>query len=209
MRLVPRPSALGARDRRAIRLGVWVVVPVLLATLVVQPYARAVAAARGGVATQRALLARELGVLRDVPAVAVLARDREMELAGRAGRLFDGGSAVAASAELASYVADRAAESGLEITASETLTPAEDDSTVAAEIRALGDIAAIFDFLRALEEGERLVRAERISIAGSADGAALDRDGLLTVAARVSGLVRDAYVDESIVGRRDAPTEAP
>lgn len=184
---------LRPRDRRALRLGALVAGPVLAVLLVVQPYARALLAARADAAIQRELLARELGALRDGPRDARLARAATVALAAEAGRLFDGGDEVAASAELAGYVSDLAEESGLELDGSETRPPADGDSSVAVEIRALGDIVSISLFLQALEEGPKLVHAERITIAVPAGGR--DVDGVLALTASVTGRSRRAYVD--------------
>ena len=183
---------LGARDRRALRLGGLVLVPALLLALVVLPWARALAGARDDLATQRALLARELGAVRDGSRDVSGAIEARLALTLAAARLFDGADAVAASAELASYVSDQAIENGLEVEESETRAAAPDD-TPAMDMRARGDVLAIVDFLRALEDGPKLAHVERITITSDARAAGDEPDGMLTLDVSVRGLALRRY----------------
>ena len=183
---------LGPRDRRALRLGAFVMAPALVLALVVLPYARALATAYDDIEAQRALLARELGALRDAPRDIGLAADARHALAVAATRLFEGGDAVAASAELASYVSDQAVENGLEVEESETRAAGPDDLP-SMDIRARGDVLAIVDFLRALEDGPKLARVERITIARDPRAAGEEGDGVLTLTATVTGLALRTY----------------
>lgn len=191
-RLRPTLPAIGARDRRALRLGATVLLPALAFALVVRPYARALSTTYDELETQRALLARELGALRDAPRDAGRAGEARQALAVATQRLFDGADAVAASAELASYVSDQAVENGLEVEESETRAASPDDLP-AMDIRARGDVLAIVDFLRALEDGPRLARVERIAIARDPRAAGEEWDGTLTLTATVTGLSLRAY----------------
>ena len=132
---------LAPRDRQAMRIGAWIVAPVLAVVLVVQPYRRAQREASEALATERAALASELAALRDAPRDARLVRQGRRALVEEGARLFDGADAVAASAELASWVADQAAEAGLELEDSETraMTDVRDSTAVAARSRAPTD----------------------------------------------------------------------
>src|SRR5687767_10178623 len=192
---------LGPRDRRALRLAAWTVVPLLLVALVIRPYWRAMRASSEKLATQRTLLARELGAVRDAANEAELVRRGRRALAEEHSRLFDGGDAVAASAALASYVAERAAESGVDVEESETR--AVPDSTAAAvEIGASGSVLDVVQFLRALEEGPRLARADRVVISPAGG---TSRSGTVTLKMTVTGLSRRAYDDsaqDSLEGSR-------
>ncbi|HEX6060228.1 MAG TPA: type II secretion system protein GspM [Gemmatimonadaceae bacterium] len=204
------PVALDARDRRALRIGAWVAGPILVASLLVLPYGRALRAARDAVAAERSLLARELAVLRDAPHDIQVARAARRALVARSDRLFGGGDAAAASAALASYVGDAAAESGVELEWSETRTPIEGDSLVAVDIRATAEIGAAYDFLRALEDGPKLVRVERLTIARTAGRAVGDEPGIVAVTATVAGLPRDVHLGgepaaAAAAGREAAP----
>lgn len=186
-----RGIALSARDRRALRLGMLVLLPVLVLSLVVRPYLRALALARQELAAQRVLLARELGALRDAPRDAVLVRHGRQLLAGAAARLFDGGDAVAASAALAGYVGDQADSAGLEVQESET-RPGDMPSV---DFRARGDVLAIMDFLRAIEDGPKLARVEQLTITREPSRGGDDADGTLVLAATIAGLPLRAEAD--------------
>ena len=198
---LPMLHRLGARDRRALRVGAWLVAPVLALLLVVQPYRRALRDARDLLATERASLARELAALRDAPRDARLVAQGAQALAEEGARLFDGADAVAASAELAGWVADLAAEQGLELEDSETRATEDSAAVAAVEIRAGGDVLAIVGFLRALEEGDHLARVARLSI-GPPPGAD-EGDGTLVLTATVTSLARRASMLPS------APAPAP
>ena len=160
-----RWPTVGARDRRALRLGAWLVVPALFVALAVRPYQRARRALTEDLTEQRALLARELGALRDAPRDAGVARLARRSLSEEQLRLFAAADVVAASAQLASYVAERAAESGVDIEESETSAPLDSTTVAAVDISATGRVLAIVEFLRALEGGPKLARVDRMTMA--------------------------------------------
>ena len=201
-----RVGAMNARDRRALQLGAWIMAPVAAFVLVVQPYVRARRDAVETLATERLSLARELAALRDAPRDARLVDQGTRALAEEGARLFDGADAVAASAALAGYVSDRAAESGLELEDSETRAGADSTTVAAVEIRGGGDVLAIVGFLRALEEGPRLARIERLTI-GPPPGAD-EGDGTLVLAATVTGLSRRATTLGAVPANGNATTTA-
>ena len=187
-----RRPVLGARDRRALRLGALMVVPVLLVAVVIRPYARALRASSDSLATERTLLARELGVLREAGQNAQLAERERRALAEACSRLFEGGDAVAASAQLASYVAELAEETGVSIDESETRAATDSSIVAAVEVGATGSVLEILQFLRALENGPRLARSDRISISPVA-GASPRGGGRVTLRMTVTSQMRRAY----------------
>ena len=184
-------ARLSASDRRALRLGAWIVGPALFLMLVVQPWRRALRDAGDDLTAQRASLGRELAALRDAPGDASLVRQGWLALGAEGSRLFDGGDAAAASAELASYVADQVAESGMTLDESETRAATDSDAVAAVEIRASGDVLGVVALLQALEDGPRLARTERLTIAPP-PGADED-DGTLVLTATVTGLARHRH----------------
>lgn len=196
-RLGVRPR-LAARDRRALRLAALVVVPALLVVRGVLPGVRMLSDTRDAVAGQRALLARELGLLRAADRYPRALRDADSAIADELARLFDGPDALSASAALGSYVAERAAASGLLLQASEGGEGATLDGAPALrlDIRATGDLEAILLFLRAMETGPRLVRVETVAIERSTRfGAPSDSAGTLTLSAALYGFAAAALVD--------------
>ena len=194
---------LGPRDRRALRLGAWVVLPALFLLLVARPYQRALSAAGEELDRQRSLLTRELGALRDAPRDAQLVRHGRDALAEERFRLFEAADAVAASAQLGSYVAARAAESGVDVDESETITVGDSAAVTAVDIAATGTVAEIAEFLRALENGPKLARAERIVIV-PAPGAS-QNNGTVTLRMTVTGLSQRASDDTSADPRAAPP----
>ena len=188
-----RRPHLGARDRRALRVGAWVLCPALFVVVVARPFQHAYRAASSELSTQRTALARELAALRDAPRDAQLARQGRYALAQERSRLFEGDDAVAASAQLAGYVAELAAQSGVEVDDSETRAVPDSAAVAAVEIGASGNVIQVAQFLRALEHGPKLARAERIVIAPTA--VAGRHTGRVTLRMSVTGLSRRAYAD--------------
>lgn len=203
--------SLGARDRRALRLGAWIMVPLLFATLVVRPGVGALFEHRAAVQRDRALLARELRLVAESPRERQMLRAAERALSGSGPRLFAGAEPVSASAELARYVSREAKASGLTIEQSETETvldtvagsataagaafaPGENaggNRPLRISIRASGDIIAVTTFLARLEHGAKLVRVEQITIVA---GDSTSDDGSLSLGATLSGFARRDFV---------------
>jgi hypothetical protein len=158
---------LSARDRRALLLGLLVLVPALVFAFGVKPYLARVEAAEAQLLTQRRLLQRELALLTDVRRYPERLEAVERALHAEVPRLFGGSDGVTATAALAGYV-DRAARSSRvlvqqsESRGAEVLAPGVLELGVT--IRAVGDVEGILTLLHALEEGGKLVRIEGLSI---------------------------------------------
>lgn len=195
---------LAARDRRAVLAGTWILLPVLIATLVVRPWAIAAYEGRASAARERELLVRERMLLAEAPSDAARLRLASQTLADDAPRLFAGAEAVTASAELARYVTTQAMASGLAVRQADTQTMlAEDartDPTARAEpgadvlrvaVRASGDVGAVVRFLRLMEDGPRIVRVERIGVTRGLAGTS--EAGTLVVTATITGLARTRF----------------
>ena len=213
--MIPRDwlASLGTRDRRALRIGAWIVGLMLFINLVVRPYVTSTLAIYSSLDQERALLAREARAVMQLPADRAALRARTRRLAATAPRLFNGGDAVTASAELARYATAAATECGLKLEQTETETRLDTsgvrlvdvssqtartgsaDGNLRVSIRARGRILSIYAFLRAMEEGPRLVRVDRIEIARAAADDAFD--GTLTVMATISGLARRSVSSDS------------
>lgn len=206
-----RLPTLGARDRRAIRIGGWIMLPLLLATLVIRPGVGALVDRRAAVERDRALLGRELRLVAESPRDRQLLRSAERALGAIAPRLFAGTEPVSASAELARYVGRQARSSGLTIEQTETETvlgastpagvpdgaaSAASESVVGHQplrvsIRARGDVVAISAFLSGLEHGSKLVRVEQLAITV---GDSTSDDGSLSLTATLSGFARRDFL---------------
>lgn len=213
MRPFLRLPSLTARDRRALRVGAWILAPVLLGTVVIRPWVTTVLASSAALVRERGLLARELRLVADSAADRRRLAAARALLEASAPQLFGGAEEVTASAELVRYVGTYAAESGLTLDHSETETVLDvdgkgrsapgrttDDSrpdTSAGRLRvtigAHGDVDAIVDFLHGVERGPKLVRVEALAIGRAAEGTA-PNDTELSFTATISGLARNRLV---------------
>lgn len=213
MSLRARFSNLQPRDRRAVRLGAWILLPSLAMAFVIKPYASALLANRAMLRSDRDLLARESLAVTELPSDIKLLNERSRTLRSIEPRLFVGSDAITASAELARYVSARATQSGLRL--EQTETDAHIDSTgslrsasarpsgyergddqLRVTIRARGGILAVYTFLRAMETGPRLVGVERIDITRSSTDDVFD--GTLTLTATVAGIALRKATDAGV-----------
>lgn len=186
---------LQTRDRRALRLGAWILVPALTVTFVIQPYREALRVASGKLITERSLLVHELGAIREAPRDSELVRRGRQAVAIADARLFDGADAIGVSALLAAYVADVAARTGVRIDASETRVALDSATPAAVDISASGNILAIVRFLRALEDGPKLTRVDRIALAPPLNVLGPRRNRELTLSATIVGFPRRDFGD--------------
>jgi hypothetical protein len=191
MTLVAR---LSPRDRRALLVGLGILLPALLVPLALRPFQRALTTARAQLETERDLLVRERRVLAGAAELPPqLQRTTEL-LALEAPRLFRAPDEVSATAALSGYVAERAHGHRVLLQQAETGAPhpvagAEGVTGLTVTLRGVGDLEGILGFLHALEEGPRLVRVERLAIERSQrmGPAATDDEEVLSVAALVRG----------------------
>ena len=179
------------RDRRAIVLGLWVVIPSLL-FVGSRPYRAALADGREQLATQSDLLARELALLADLERYPAAYRTADSALARVAPRLFDETDDVLATARLTSYVAGHALASRvllLEAESAPTQRTKDGIRVLEADIRAEGDTEGILRFLQALERGPRLVIVRKLALSRSERSLAKGRPAIaiITLTATVNG----------------------
>jgi hypothetical protein len=159
--------SLSARDRRALWLGALLVLPALGFVFAVRPYLAALDSTRDQLAAERGALARERA------AVAAAERNPEYQLVAdslmRAAvpTLFSGRDDVMATAELVSYLGAVANENDVWLQNATTRPSTTTESGVRAlhvALRAESDLAGLLRFLRALEQGDRLLRVERLDV---------------------------------------------
>ena len=197
---------MNARDRRALRLGLFVLAPALLWVWGVQPYRAALAEARDGLAVQREALAREQALLAGDGRVAALRLAADSAADASRPRLFQARDDLLASAELAGYLARAARANDVLLQEADTRPATVASSglrTLQVEIRAESDLEGFLGFLQALEHGERLVRVERLTIARPGDADADEGDvEVLTLSATVLGY---ALAPDSAAASPSAP----
>lgn len=157
---------LRPRDRRAILAGLSVLLLAGTFVFILRPYAHAVGEARDQLAAERALLARERALLRAASGLGKQQAMLDTAVEWRSERLFTGDRTLAA-AQLARYLDVEAGESRALIERSETIEGAEivpGLDAVRLRFRAVGDVAGVLELVRRLEDGDRLVRIETLSL---------------------------------------------
>lgn len=179
-------ARLGARDRRALRLGALIVLPVLAWTVAIRPYLVALDAARERVRTERALLARERALLAEVPGFPERqARAARADSLTRT-RLFTADDIYGASATLGDAVGASFARHDVTLRQSEATAPVtRPDGLVelGVAVQGEGDFASLLTLLRTLESNRRLLQLRRVAIEREPSG--LGGPDALTVSATV------------------------
>jgi hypothetical protein len=182
-------STMAERDRRAVLLGAFVLLPALLFIWGVRPYLNALSDARDQLATERATLARERAAIATAREHPQLQHVADSAMRAMRPRLFEGKDDVMASAELSSYVGEVANHARLWLQDASTrpaVAAAEGVRTLRVEIRGESDLLGIMNFLQGLERGEKLVRVDRLDISRTQRGED-ETIETLTIAATISG----------------------
>ena len=163
-----RWSTMSARDRRAVLLGALALLPWLLYVWGVRPYMAALSDARDQLAAERATLGREQAAIEMARRNPQLQRVADSAMRAMRPRLFEGKDDVMASAELASYLGEVAQRARVWLQDAST-RPASTTGdggvrTLRVEIRAESDLLGTLMFLQALENGDKLIRIDRLDI---------------------------------------------
>lgn len=196
--------ALEDRERRAIRIGLLILLPVLVGRCAVEPYFGALGRDRSRLSEERSLLAREMALVVARKAMKGLADTTAMAFAIRSVRLFQSDPTLAANA-LVSYVADLASSNWMLVQTADAQGVEElgrgPVRAVHAHIQAVGDIGEVLNLLRALELGQKLVRVDRLTLKRQASSGAVvapDSVRLISLDAIVTGytLPPDLYAAE-------------
>jgi len=194
-------ATMSVRDRRAVLLGLGVLLPGLLFIWGVRPYQAALSDARDQLATERATLARERTAITTARQNPQLQHIADSAMRAMRPRLFEGKDDVMASAELASYLGDVAHKARVWMQTANTrpaVVSAEGVRTLRVEIRAESDLRGTLKFLQALERGDKLIRIDRLDISRTAH--ADEKEGeVLSIAATVAGFaVNDSVTTASV-----------
>lgn len=182
-------STMSTRDRRAVILGVGVLLPCLLFIWGVRPYQAALSDARDQLATERATLARERAAIATARRNPHLQHVADSAMHAMRPRLFEGKDDVMASAELASYLGDVSRKARVWLQTANT-RPAVSSSdgvrTLRVDIRAESDLLGTLMFLQSLERGDKLIRIDRLDISRTPHADGTDGE-ILSIAATVAG----------------------
>jgi hypothetical protein len=166
-----RLDRLAPRDRRAVLLGLAVLLPALLYGAAVRPWYHAVAELRDRSAAERALLERELALLAGAPMMpAVL--ERASDAATRAElRLVRAANVPLAEAELIQYLESVASISRVLLQELRGVEPARGAAEplpgmrpIRLAVRGESDLEGVVTFLSRVEESPLLLRVAGLSI---------------------------------------------
>jgi hypothetical protein len=160
---------LSARDRRAIALGMLVLLPAFAWILIVRPYREALADARANVEAERALLAREEALLAGGQLTEDAMRTAAMEADRARGRLLAGGSDAVAEAKLTDYLERLAADSRVLLIDLRSAPDSRRRDPVPGDLRPVrlvlegeSDLDGIAELLHRIEEGSILLRIDAL-----------------------------------------------
>lgn len=195
---------LGPRDRRALILGAAVLLPVVLWIGVIRPYAGLLDETRARVEVERALLARERGLLAiagELPGRLATATARLEE---ESATLLGASNAVAAEEVLMEHIQRTATRSrvlvqdarGVEVHADEAAGPL---APVRLGVRVESDLAGLASFLNRLESGPGLIRILEMSVEPARSGGRVTNGapGPLEMGALTMSMIVEAYWMES------------
>lgn len=203
-------SAMPSRDRRAVVWGGIVLLLPLLYIWAVRPYRAALSGARDELAAERAALARERAAIATARENPQLQRVADSAMRAMRPRLFEGKDDVMASAELASYLGEVAANSRVWLQDASTrpaVAIADGVRSLRVDIRGESDLRGVLRFLRALESGAKLVRVERLDLARGARGEEGEVE-TLSVTATISGFAVADGETPAATGPAAAPRAA-
>ena len=176
---------LSSRDRRALRVGLCIVMPALLYVALVKPYAASVRHLREKVRAQYALMAREEAVVATLSAIAAEARPAATAEGRAVARIYEATDTALAMTTLGRDVRTALQDAGLAVQRIEmrdSVARRSGRPELTIDVRAQGDFEAILDALVRLEGNARLIRVSRLSIDKAPGRAANSADSLAFVA---------------------------
>ena len=163
-----KPRArLSTRDRRALRLGVMLVGPVLAYTVAAKPYFASVQAAKAALATQRDLLDRERALAAGAPLLPKQSTIVRAAAAQARERLYTDADPITATAALGRDITQAFEEAGIALQHTEAREPVKRPDglrELTIDLRAEGDFEGILYMLSLLEGDDRLLRVSRVGI---------------------------------------------
>jgi hypothetical protein len=170
---------MSPRDRRALRLGI----PLLLAGLAwhfaVAPYLREARALHEQLRVDRELLARERGLVASSGAASSEVRRLSKELIAAAPRLIGGPNQQAATAALTGFLEYAARQNRVYLSRVEPGAPSPaGEGLVAIPVRLRGesDLQGILSLLHGLEHSSKVLRVEALSVKSSRPGELVARE---------------------------------
>lgn len=181
---------LSTRDRRALTLGALVLLPALFFIWGVKPFLATLSESRDFLSVERAALSRERAAVSAAQRNPGLQQLADSLMRAMSPRLFAGRDDVMATAELVSHLGAVAAEHDVWLQ-NATTRPAEVGDagvrTLHVALRAESDLEGVLRFLQALEQGEKLLRIERLDISVASGTFAEDGVEPVSISASIMG----------------------
>jgi hypothetical protein len=158
---------LNPKDRQALRLGAFIVLPALLLRFGVVPYVTVLRDVREELRAERDLLFRELDLITEARSYPDAFRLAGATFLQEAPRLFDGADEMLAASDIDAYVSEIGRMNGITVQRAGA-RPSEPvvDGVIALrlELKGQGDLEGILSFLRAMETGPKLIHIERLAL---------------------------------------------
>ncbi len=161
---------LATRDRRAILLGLAMIIPAAVIVLGVRPFFGALTEAQDRLATERDVLTRELELLESAPALPKHIEEALRKTAAVDLRLLEAASEILAEAQLTDLLESWAVLSRVLLREIESVAPARGEETppgferLRLSVRGESDLEGVLTFLDALESGLLLVRVSGFAL---------------------------------------------
>jgi len=164
------PDRLSARDRRALRTGLILAIPILAWTFVVRPYREALADLTAQVEAERSLLAREEALLQSADVLPVRAGEAAAHAERVERRLVTGANVALVEGKVIAHLESLAQASRVLLQEIQGLQPVRSDaeSEVVRPIRLAiegeSDLDGITRLLHSIEDSSMLLRIEELSV---------------------------------------------
>lgn len=211
---------LSARDRRALTVGLALVVPALLWVAGVRPYRASLADTRDQVAAEGTLLERERELLGSAPVIRRALRKARARADEAERRLVSAANTALAEAELIDYLETVAALSRVLLEEVRTVAPGRDEvapeglQPVRLAVRGESDLEGVLTFLETIETNPLLLRIGGLTIQPVMERPPRRGEDEPAAPARPTGVVElgvvvEAYAKpvESAVGSRSDGSE--
>jgi hypothetical protein len=195
-------TRLSSKDRKTAFIGGTVILALVVVSRVAPAWYHWRSDAQQSATLARSAAFEAAATLRRRPKLGAAVKRAELEKMEVEPAFLDGRSTAVATANLASVVADAAAESGMRIATLETsdpLTKHEIRTVQRVGVRgeAAGDVRSVTEFLAILEERLPLIAVRELSVAQEQSAASEGRLGYLRVGFVIEGLARSDLPPQS------------
>jgi len=214
---------LAPRDRRAILLGLALMVPALIYVFGVRPYRAALADVLDRVTAERQLLERELALLQSASTIPEAIRRAELEAARVENRMLQARGKVLAEAELTDFLEGSASRSRVlleEVRSGELArgeAPPPGLEVIRLELRGESDLQGVLYLLDEIEKSQLLLRVRGLALEPELARPETDGDengareavptGVVTFQIVVDGFARQEVDPDMQVSSASGPAE--